>query len=100
MKPQSPYRVGAGLAPALALLVVSFRAVAMLPATVARVARHIRGRDYALLGACLLTILLGYLPYYIMGHGQVLGYFTTYSSEQGENAGIVQLVIQWMSLWE
>ncbi len=69
----------------------------MLPATVARVARHIRGRDYALLGVCLLTILLGYLPYYIMGHGQVLGYFTIYGSEQGENAGIVQLVIQWMS---
>jgi hypothetical protein len=58
--------------------------------------RHIRGRDYALLGACLLTVLLGYLPYYIMGHGQVLGYFTIYSSEQGQNAGIVQLVLQWI----
>lgn len=56
---------------------------------------HIRGRDYALPGACLLTVLLGYLPYYSMGHGQVFGYFTMYSSEQGENAGIVQLLMQW-----
>ena len=80
----------AGLAPALVPLAVSLRAVA-------RSLRHIRGRDYALLGVCLLTILLGYLPYYIMGHGQVLGYFTIYGNEQGENAGIVQLVMQWAS---
>ena len=50
-----------------------------------------------LLAVCFLTILLGYLPYYIMGHGQVLGYFTIYSSEQGENAGFIQLVMQWVS---
>jgi len=82
-------------------MVVATLAVAMLHAGamslygIARVARHIRGRDYALLGVCLLTILLGYLPYYIMGHGQVLGYFTIYSDQQGENAGIVQLLMQW-----
>jgi hypothetical protein len=58
--------------------------------------RYIKSRDYALVGVCLLTILLGYLPYYIMGHGQVLGYFTIYSNEQGENAGIAQLVMQWV----
>ncbi len=62
----------------------------------AMLAHRIRGRDYALLAVCFLTILLGYLPYYIMGHGQVLGYFTIYSSEQGENAGFIQLVIQWI----
>jgi len=63
----------------------------------AMLAHRIRGRDYALLAVCFLTILLGYLPYYIMGHGQVLGYFTIYSSEQGENAGFIQLVMQWVS---
>jgi len=63
----------------------------------AMLAHRIRGRDYALLAVCFLTILLGYLPYYIMGHGQVLGYFTIYSSEQGENAGFIQLVMQWIS---
>ena len=78
----------AGASAALASLVRFLHAIP-------RIIRHIRGRDYALLGACLLTVLIGYLPYYIMGHGQVLGYFTIYGSEQGENAGIVQLLMQW-----
>ncbi len=79
-----------GASRALVSLAASLRALA-------RSLRSIRGRDYGLLGVCLLTILLAYLPYYIMGHGQVLGYFTNYSNEQGENAGIVQLVMQWVS---
>ncbi len=45
---------------------------------------------------CLATIMLGYLPYLIMGHGQVLGYFTTYASEQGQNAGVTQQVVHWL----
>src|SRR5579859_5935611 len=96
-KSQTPYRVGAGLAPALGSLTRSSHALARFLRAIPGTIRHIRGRDYALLGACLLTVLLGYLPYYIMGHGQVLGYFTIYSSEQGENAGIVQLLMQWTS---
>ena len=51
-----------------------------------------RRRDWALLATCLATIILGYLPYLILGHGQVLGYFSAYSGEQGGNAGVVQLV--------
>jgi len=77
-------------------MVVATLAVAMPVRHAAMLARHIKGRDYALLAVCFLTILLGYLPYYIMGHGQVLGYFTIYSSEQGENAGFIQLVMQWI----
>src|SRR5712691_2385907 len=77
-------------------MVVATLAVAMFPRTIVTVTHHMRGRDYALLAVCFLTILLGYLPYYIMGHGQVLGYFTIYSSEQGENAGFIQLVMQWI----
>src|SRR5947209_8537649 len=38
-----------------------------------------RRRDWALLATCLATIILGYLPYLVLGHGQVLGYFSTYS---------------------
>src|SRR5207248_5525291 len=56
-----------------------------------------RRRDWALLAACLATIILGYIPYFILGHGQVLGYFSTYTGEQGGNAGIVQLVTYWIS---
>jgi len=46
--------------------------------------------------ACLATIMLGYLPYIILGHGQVLGYLTTYASEQGQNAGVTQQVVHWL----
>lgn len=51
-----------------------------------------RRRDWALLATCLATILVGYIPYLILGHGQVLGYFSGYASEQGGNAGVVQLL--------
>src|SRR5947209_15156213 len=57
-----------------------------------------RRRDWALLATCLATIILGYLPYLILGHGQVLGYFSTYSGQQGGNAGVVQLVTYSFSL--
>jgi hypothetical protein len=56
----------------------------------------IRRRDYALLAACFITIVLGYLPFLILGHGQAFGYFTIYASEQGQNAGVAQLVIHWL----
>jgi hypothetical protein len=46
--------------------------------------------------ACFVTILLGYLPYLILGHGQVFGYFATYASQQGENAGVVQQFVSWL----
>jgi hypothetical protein len=46
-----------------------------------------------LLLTCFATIILGYLPFLILGHGQQpFGFFSTYASEQGENAGVVQLV--------
>src|SRR5258706_6469135 len=46
--------------------------------------------------ACVATILFGYLPYLILGHGQAFGYFAIYASEQGENAGVVQQVVHWL----
>jgi hypothetical protein len=46
--------------------------------------------------ACVATILLGYLPYLILGRGQAFGYFAMYASEQGENAGVVQQVVHWL----
>ena len=50
-------------------------------------------RDWLLVLTCLLTIVLGYLPFYILGHGQIFGFFSTYASEQGQNAGIIQLLV-------
>jgi len=59
--------------------------------------RHIRGRDYGLLAACFLTIFFAYLPYLIMGHGQVLGFLRDYAVGQGENAGIIQQFMHWLA---
>ncbi len=57
---------------------------------------RVRGRSYALVLTCLLTVALGYLPYLILGRGQVLGYFSTYANQQGQNAGVINLAIQWL----
>lgn len=55
-------------------------------------------RDWALLLACFVTIILGYLPFLILGHGQVLGFFFTYAGEQGLNAGVTQQVVHWIGV--
>jgi hypothetical protein len=51
-----------------------------------------RRKDWALLAVCVLTVIAGYLPYYILGHGNVYGYFSKYASQQGGNAGIIHLL--------
>ena len=56
----------------------------------------LRRRDWMLLLTCFSTILLGYLPFVVLGHGQVFGFFLTYASEQGSNAGIMQLLMRWI----
>lgn len=53
-------------------------------------------RDIALLAACFVTIVLAYVPYYILGHGQIFGFFSKYANQQGTNAGVVQLMMQWV----
>lgn len=52
----------------------------------------IRRKDWALLLVCAFTIIGGYLPYYILGHGNVYGFFSQYASQQGGNAGIIHLL--------
>ncbi len=49
----------------------------------------------ALLLTCLTTIILSYFPFYILGHGQVLGFFSTYAGENTTNSGPVPQVIYW-----
>ncbi|MBO0780126.1 MAG: DUF2029 domain-containing protein, partial [Ktedonobacteraceae bacterium] len=58
----------------------------------------LRRRDWTLLLACLATILLGYLPYLILGHGQVLGFFSTYADEHSRNSGLVPHIMTWINL--
>lgn len=53
-------------------------------------------RDLWLVFSCLLTIVIGYLPFYIQGHGQVFGFLSSYTDQQGYDAGVVQLFISWL----
>jgi hypothetical protein len=53
-------------------------------------------RDWGLLIAVLTTLLLGYLPFLILGHGQVIGFLPTYLTEQYPNAGPVPLAMRWV----
>ncbi len=53
-------------------------------------------RDWALLATCFATLILAYVPYVLLGHGQVFGFFATYASEQSPNAGSVLLLIHWL----
>ena len=57
----------------------------------------IRRRDWLLLLTCFITIILGYLPFLILGHGEALGAFFAFENQQGSNAGPVQLVSRWIS---
>lgn len=54
----------------------------------------LRRRDYVLLLTCLCTIIAGYIPFIILGHGQVFGFFSTYLNQHGGNGGIVLVAVQ------
>jgi len=49
-----------------------------------------------LLASCFATIIMGYMPYLILGHGQAFGFFAAYASEQGQNAGVTQQIVHWL----
>jgi hypothetical protein len=53
-------------------------------------------RDWALLATCFATVILAYVPYALLGHGQVFGFLTTYTSEPSSNAGSVLLTVRWL----
>jgi hypothetical protein len=55
-------------------------------------------RDWLLVLTCLLTIVLGYMPFFLQGHGQIFGFFSVYANEQGQNAGIIQRLLYFVSL--
>ena len=56
-----------------------------------------RRRDWAIPLACFVTILLAYIPFIVLGHGHVFGFFSTYATEQRQNAGVVPLVVHWIT---
>jgi hypothetical protein len=62
----------------------------------APVMQRMRYHYLPLLGSCFATIIIGYLPYLILGHGQAFGFFAAYASEQGQNAGVTQQIVHWL----
>jgi len=56
-----------------------------------------RRRDWEIPLACFVTIILAYIPFIVLGHGQVFGFFSTYVSEQRQNAGLVPLTLHWLT---
>src|SRR6266699_3946357 len=60
------------------------------------VMQRIRYHYVPLLGSCFATIIIGYVPYLILGHGQAFGFFAAYASEQGQNAGVTQQIVHWL----
>ena len=55
-----------------------------------------RRGDWALIATCFVTIVASYIPYIILGHGQVFGFFSTYANEHTPNEGITKLVFGWL----
>ena len=58
--------------------------------------RRIQYHYIPLLASCIATIIIGYLPYLILGHGQAFGFFAAYASEQAQNAGVTQQIVDWL----
>lgn len=56
-----------------------------------------RRRDWIIALTCFVTIGLAYIPFIVLGHGQVFGFFSTYASEQRQNAGMVPLIIHFFT---
>ncbi len=52
----------------------------------------VRRRDWGLLAACAVTIVLGYLPFFLLGHGQILdgSPLLAVSSQRDSHIGVIQ----------
>lgn len=57
----------------------------------------VKRRDWPLLLTFLVTVFLSYLPFILLGQGQVLGFLLSYTGQQGGNAGIVQAIVRHVS---
>ncbi|MBX5450083.1 glycosyltransferase 87 family protein [Thermogemmatispora sp.] len=57
-----------------------------------------RRRDWLLLLVWGMTLVAGYLPYLILGHGQLLSPFESYAGSYTPNAGLPQQLSHWLGL--
>ncbi|MBX5456460.1 MAG: DUF2029 domain-containing protein [Thermogemmatispora sp.] len=58
----------------------------------------VRRRDRLLLTTWAATLVAGYLPYLILGQGQVLSPFESYAGSYTPNAGLPQQLSHWLGL--
>lgn len=85
-------RILTGLLIGLATLMKIYPILMLVPVVKLRTWK----RDALLVLTCLLTIVIGYLPFFIQGHGQIFGFFSGYANQQESSAGFVQLFIAWL----
>ncbi len=52
-----------------------------------------RKRDWGLLIACIVTIVLGYIPFVLLGHGHLAEVVFSFVGQQQEHLGVIQNVL-------
>lgn len=85
---KQPVRVLAGVMIGLAVLTKLYPIILLLVL--------VRRRDWGLLIACAITIVLGYLPFVLLGHGNLLGSggpIAAITSQREAHIGVVQNVL-------
>ncbi|HYB01668.1 MAG TPA: glycosyltransferase 87 family protein [Ktedonobacteraceae bacterium] len=53
----------------------------------------VRRRDWGLIIACFTTIVLGYLPFFLLGHGDLRSVLLSFSGQQDLHPGVVALAV-------
>lgn len=56
-----------------------------------------RGRNWILLLTCFATIFLGYIPFIMLGHGQILAVLLSFTGQQQSFQSVIARVIEWNS---
>jgi len=56
-----------------------------------------RGRNWILLLTCFATIFLGYIPFFILGQGQITAALLSFTGQQQSFESVIQRAIEWNS---
>ncbi|HEX6480288.1 MAG TPA: glycosyltransferase family 87 protein [Ktedonobacteraceae bacterium] len=56
-----------------------------------------RGRNWILILTCFVTILLGYIPFFLLGHGQVLAVLLSFTGQQQYFESVIGRLVEWNS---
>ena len=56
-----------------------------------------RGRNWMLLVTCFVTIFLGYIPFFLLGHGHILAVLLSFTGQQQSFESVVGRLVEWNS---